>query len=83
MRMRVADTPMGNSKKAKPRLEGGGVLSRDGMIALHFLCGRVSGATPPAIRMFIAEVLDEHMQVVSKPFKMDALATKIRESIEA
>ena len=38
--MRVADAPMGNSKKTKPRLEGGGVLSRDGMIALNFLCGR-------------------------------------------
>ena len=31
----------------------------------------------------IAEVLDERMQVVSKPFKMDALATKIRETIES
>ena len=33
--MRVADAPDGNSKK-KPRLEGGGVLSRDGMIALNW-----------------------------------------------
>ena len=39
--MRVADAPMGNSKK-KPRLEGGGVLSRDGMIALNcFMRSRI------------------------------------------
>ena len=34
--MRVADAPMGNPKKTKPLLEGGGVLSRDGMIALNW-----------------------------------------------